>query len=168
MFKYLTTLILASSIAFAADASAADVKIGAISVPYIIQSIPQTKAAEAKIKKATASKEKAIDKIQSEGKALTDKMNNPKTSPGEKANCQRKLQLLQTELQIKVSELREEQQKIGMKENEEIMHLIEKGLETVAKEKNLDIVFKAESIAWVKTQAVDISDDVIKVVSKSK
>ena len=53
MFKYLTTLILASSIAFAADASAADVKIGAISVPYIIQSIPQTKAAEAKIKKAT-------------------------------------------------------------------------------------------------------------------
>ena len=48
------------------------------------------------------------------------------------------------------------------------MHLIEKGLETVAKEKNLDIVFKAESIAWVKTQAVDISDDVIKVVSKSK
>lgn len=168
MFKYLTTLILASSIAFAADASAADVKIGAISVPYIIQSILQTKAAEAKIKKATASKEKAIDKIQSEGKALTDKMNNPKTSPEEKANCQRKLQLLQTELQIKVSELREEQQKIGMKENEEIMHLIEKGLETVAKEKNLDIVFKAESIAWVKTQAVDISDDVIKVVSKSK
>ncbi len=168
MIKYLTAIILATSFVFGSVAQAAEQKIGAISVPYVISQIPQTKAAEAKIKKALASKEKALDKLQSEAQALGEKLNNPTTSAEQRAKIQRELQVLQTELQVKFSEYREEQQKLAAKENQSIIKLIEKALEQVAKQNNIDIVFKAESIAYSKSQTVDLSDEVIKIVAKSK
>jgi outer membrane protein len=169
MFKYLLAFVLAGSMAFSSvSATAADQKIGAISVPYILQKIPQTKAAEAKVKKAIDSKVKALDKLQNDAQALYTKLNNPSATPEQRNKIQGDLQILMAEIKVKENELISERNKLLQKENQTIMKLIEKALEQVAKQQNVDVVFKAEAIAYTSTQKIDLSDAVIEVVSKSK
>ena len=58
-------------------AQAADQKIGTINVGYVMSKIPQTKAADARVNAALASKKKSLDKIQSEAQALQKVIADP-------------------------------------------------------------------------------------------
>ncbi len=168
MLKYLSAVLLAFTMVCASSAYAAEQKIATISVGYILSKIPQSKAADAAIKKALESKEKALTKLENEAKTLQKDLANQSLAADARLKKQRELQVLQTEYEVKVSEFREEQQKLARKEQQKIMQLLEKSVESVAKSKGITMVIKAEAIAYLANQNEDISEDVIAIVSKAK
>ncbi len=172
MLKSLSLLALGVSLALgAATASAAPngpAVIASVNVPYIYSKIPQAKAAEDRVNKATASKSKALDKLHNDGSVIEKALNDSKLAPEERTKKQRELQVLETEMQVKYSELREEQQKLMMKEKTEIDKKIQSAIDTVAKQNNIDAVLRAEVLLYISDDAIDISDKVIEEVSKAK
>lgn len=118
--------------------------------------------------KATASKAKALDKLQSDGAALQKALGNNDLSPEDRAKKQRELQLIETELQVKYSELREEQQKLMFKEKTEIDKKIQAAIDSVAKQNNVDVVIRAESLLYISSDSIDLSEKVVESVSKAK
>jgi outer membrane protein len=169
MFKFLSAVVISVSLMFSAMAAqAAEQKIGTINVGYVINQIPQTKAAQAKVQKALESKEKALMKIQNEGQALEKSLADQSLSAEVRVKKQREMQLLQTELQVKVSEYREEQQKAMGKEQQEIFKKVEGAIQTVAKQKGLTIVIKADALAYLGDESLDISEEVVALVAKTK
>lgn len=169
MLKIVSAAVFSAAMMMASAAvNAADTKIGYVSLPYVYQSIPQSKAAEEKVKKALSSKEKAVEKMQNEGIALQKALEDPNLPNDQRAKKQREIQLLQTELNVKISEIREEQQKIISKEKLEIDKKIQAAIDSVAKEKGLSAVFRSEVLLYSAEPTVDISEAVVSAVSKSK
>lgn len=169
MLKFLSVVAISISLLFCSvSVNAAEQRIGAINVGYVFAKIPQTKAATEKVKKGLESKEKALMKLQNEGQSLEKALADQSLSADMRAKKQRDMQVLQTELQVKVSEYREEQQKAMAKEQQEIFKKIENAIAIVAKNKNLSIVVKSEALAYLADQTLDISDDVVAIVAKSK
>ena len=171
MLKSLSALAMGVSLVLGSVAftdAFADSKIGTVSVPYVYSKIPQAKAAEDKVNKATASKSKAVEKLQSQGESLQKSLNDPKLDNEARAKKQRELQILQTEFQVKFSELREEQQKMMVKEKIEIDKKIEEAIKNVAKQNNIDVVIRAESLLYISNDSIDLSEKVIDAVSKAK
>ncbi|WP_294461836.1 OmpH family outer membrane protein [uncultured Ruminobacter sp.] len=171
MLKSLSSLAIGVSLVLGTAAfteAYADSKVATVSVPYVYSKIPQSKAAEDKVNKATASKAKALDKLQSEGAALQKALGDSKLSADERAKKQRELQLIETELQVKYSELREEQQKLMFKEKTEIDKKIQAAIDSVAKQNNVDVVIRAESLLYISNDSIDLSEKVIENVSRAK
>ena len=84
MLKSLSSLAIGVSLVLGTAAFSeayADTKVATVSVPYVYSKIPQSKAAEDKVNKATASKAKALDKLQSDGAALQKALGNNDLSP---------------------------------------------------------------------------------------
>ncbi|MGN1392697.1 MAG: OmpH family outer membrane protein [Succinivibrionaceae bacterium] len=174
MKKVISAAILAATMMFGpASASADDSKVGFVSIPDIYNSIPQMKALDEKLEKIRATKGKSIEKLQNELVAKQKTLEDPGLATDQRSKIQREAQLLQTELQVKVSELREEQQKIFSKEKVEIDKKIQEAIDKVAKEKNLSLVLNAigrngEPYVLYAEESANISNAVIEVVKKLK
>lgn len=161
----LSAAMLLSSVSVA---NAAETKIGVYNHNYVLSSIPQIKAMEDKVKKAVGSKQKQAEKLNNELVALDKTLRDPNVASDVKAKAQRDFQLKKTELDVKVSEIREEQAKIVQKEEKVISEKITKAVETVAKAKGLTIVLQAHAVAHMTDTSLDISKEVVDIVSKSK
>lgn len=71
----LMTVALAGAVALgAAGAAEADTKIAVINLPQIISELPQTKAADARLKSQFSSRVKEVERLADQGKSLQDKL----------------------------------------------------------------------------------------------
>jgi Skp family chaperone for outer membrane proteins len=134
----------------------------------VLSNIPQIKVMEDKVKKAIGSKQKQAEKLNNELVALDKTLRDPNVANDAKAKAQREFQLKKTELDIKVSEIREEQAKIVQKEEKIISDKISKAVETVAKAKGITIVIHDQAVVYKTDDSLDISKEVVDIVSKSK
>lgn len=147
---------------------AAEQKIGIISVPYVLNKIPQTKAADARVNAALASKKKALDKLESEAQALQKAINDPATKEDVRLQKQRDLQILATQFKVKQSEYAEEARKLSQKEMIEIEKKVGAAVEKVTEQEGLSVVLDARGVINLRDKSLDISDKVVDIVSKSK
>lgn len=149
-------------------AQAADQKIGTINVGYVMSKIPQTKAADARVNAALASKKKSLDKIQSEAQALQKVIADPNTTPEVRQQKQRDMQLLYAQFEVKQDEYVQEARKLSQKEMMDIEKKVGDAVEKVVEKEGFSMIIEARNVISLKDKSADISDKVIELVSKSK
>ena len=164
----LMTVALAGAVALgSAGAAEADTKIAVINLPQIISELPQTKAADARLKSQFSSRVKEVERLADQGKALQDKLTRDggSMSQADYTKNQRKLAEVSSEYRLKA--LEEDRRRALKTENDKILTKIQAAIEKIAKDKHFDIVLSGDNVAYA-VDSINISDQVIQIVSKDK
>ncbi len=147
----------------AAAATVSSMPIGVINVPLILNDIPQARETREALEKEFAPRAAELQKMDAEGKELSDKM--PTLKGQEAVDAKRHLDQLQSEFNLKGRALQEDQNKRVQEEQVKLFRLVQQAVDTIAKERGLQLVLRGEGVVFA-TQAVDISSEVIARVSK--
>lgn len=142
--------------------SAAELKIGFVNVVKIMDSAPQVEAANKRLEKEFAPKEKDILQKQQSAERLEARINKDSSviSDSELKKLTRELQDLQRDL---VRDQEDARRDLNVRRNEELSKLqkqIFDVIQTVAKEDNYDLVL-TDGVVWA-SEEIDITDDVLK------
>ena len=163
----LFTTSLAQS-AVAAEAAAAKAPtIAVLNLQYIMTEIPQSKALQQTLAKEFGAREQELQKMQQEGVKLSQDLAAGKYKGDELTNKRRELEQLQADFRLKGRALQEDQQKRVQEEEREVMVTVQRAIDSIAKERGIDLVLRGEAIAYT-IDALDISQEVIARVSADK
>lgn len=147
----------------AAEGSAAT-SIAVVNVPLIMNDIPQAKASREALKKEFGPRQAELEKIDTEGKALQQSL--PTLKGDQLTDAQRKLAQMQADFQLKLRALQEDQQKRVQEEDRKLGVMVQKAIDTIAKERGLQLVLNGKVAAVYVAPSIDITQEVIDRVSK--
>jgi outer membrane protein len=161
----LSALVSVNAYAASNDSKAQSLSIAAVNIPYIMNEIPQSKAATEALQKEFAPRQQELVKIEQEAQKIDASMS--KLSEDKKIEAQRKLAQMRADYQLKAQALQEDQRKRVQQENIKLGSLVQKAIDTIAKERGLQLVLRGEAVAYA-TNAADISSEVIARVKNMK
>ena len=149
--------------------AAADTKIAVVSVPRIMQEIPQGKAIDAKLKSEFSSRISEMQRLESEGQSLAAKLKKDESfmSADERTKLQRRLAELQADFNLKGQALQEDQRRRMGQEQNKILNKVQEAIDGIAKAQGFDLIINGQSVVFG-AEKLDISAQVIQQVSKSK
>ena len=146
----------------------AEIKIGYVVVEKVLKEAPQTTVSNKKLEKEFKSRtdglQKKVKAIQKQEKDY--KKNSVTMSESERQKAQKKMQNAKIDIQRIERELRED---IDIRRREEIGKLqqqINKAIEDLAKKEKYDLILY-QGVAYA-SKGIDISNDLIKALGKSK
>ena len=146
----------------------AEIKIGYVVVEKVLKEAPQTTVSNKKLEKEFKSRtdglQKKVKAIQKQEKDY--KKNSVTMSESERQKAQKKIQNAKIDIQRIERELRED---IDIRRREEIGKLqqqINKSIEDLAKKEKYDLILY-QGVAYA-SKGIDISNDLIKALGKSK
>ena len=146
----------------------AEIKIGYVVVEKVLKEAPQTTVSNKKLEKEFKSRtdglQKKVKAIQKQDKDY--KKNSVTMSESERQKAQKKIQNAKIDIQRIERELRED---IDIRRREEIGKLqqqINKAIEDLAKKEKYDLILY-QGVAYA-SKGIDISNDLIKALGKSK
>ena len=146
----------------------AEIKIGYVVVEKVLKEAPQTTVSNKKLEKEFKSRtdglQKKVKGIQKQEKDY--KKNSVTMSESERQKAQKKMQNAKIDIQRIERELRED---IDIRRREEIGKLqqqINKSIESLAKKEKYDLILY-QGVAYA-SKGIDISNDLIKALGKSK
>ena len=146
----------------------AEIKIGYVVVEKVLKEAPQTTVSNKKLEKEFKSRtdglQKKVKGIQKQEKDY--KKNSVTMSESERQKAQKKMQNAKIDIQRIERELRED---IDIRRREEIGKLqqqINKSIEDLAKKEKYDLILY-QGVAYA-SKGIDISNDLIKALGKSK
>ena len=146
----------------------AEIKIGYVVVEKVLKEAPQTTVSNKKLEKEFKSRtdglQKKVKAIQKQDKDY--KKNSVTMSESERQKAQKKMQNAKIDIQRIERELRED---IDIRRREEIGKLqqqINKAIEDLAKKEKYDLILY-QGVAYA-SKGIDISNDLIKALGKSK
>lgn len=147
----------------------ADTKIAVISLPRIMQELPQAKAIDSKLKGEFDSRVRELQSMETEGQNLSAKLKKDESfmSADERTKMQRKLAELQSDYNLKGQALQEDQRRRYGEEQKKLLDKIQTAVDGIAKAQGFDLVLNGQAVAYG-SDKVDISSQVIQQVSKSK
>lgn len=162
----LKSLFFAGLIAIAANANAADLKIGYVQVDKILQEAPQTAESGKKLEREFSPRSIELDKMQKQIRDIEASLDKEGVtmSEAERRNKERDASNQKIEFQRKQRELRED---INLRKNEELASLqdrINKAVQTVSETENYDLVVYG-GVAYA-SKKIDITDKVLKLLGK--
>ncbi len=149
--------------------AAAETKIAVVSVPRIMQQIPQGKAIEAKLKSEFSSRISEMQRLESEGQSLAAKLKKDESfmSADERTKMQRRLAELQADFNLKGQALQEDQRRRFNEEERKLLEKIQTAIDAIAKAQGFDLVLNGQAVVFGNGKS-DISEQVIQQISKSK
>ena len=160
--------ILFSIILLLPMSALAEIKIGYVVVEKVLKEAPQTVVSNKKLEKEFKSRtdglQKKVKAIQKQEKDY--KKNSVTMSESERQKAQKKIQNAKIDIQRIERELRED---IDIRRREEIGKLqqqINKAIEDLAKKEKYDLILY-QGVAYA-SKGIDISNDLIKALGKSK
>ena len=160
--------ILFSIILLLPMSALAEIKIGYVVVEKVLKEAPQTTVSNKKLEKEFKSRtdglQKKVKAIQKQEKDY--KKNSVTMSESERQKAQKKMQNAKIDIQRIERELRED---IDIRRREEIGKLqqqINKAIEDLAKKEKYDLILY-QGVAYA-SKGIDISNDLIKALGKSK
>ena len=160
--------ILFSIILLLPMSALAEIKIGYVVVEKVLKEAPQTVVSNKKLEKEFKSRtdglQKKVKAIQKQDKDY--KKNSVTMSESERQKAQKKIQNAKIDIQRIERELRED---IDIRRREEIGKLqqqINKAIEDLAKKEKYDLILY-QGVAYA-SKGIDISNDLIKALGKSK
>lgn len=162
----LATLLTMGSISAQA---ATPTSVAVVNLAEIMSQIPQTKQSKQKLESEFASRQAEMKKLSDQYTALVDKLKKNGSFMKEKelTDTQRRAQELQAQLQIKGQALQEDERKRMAEEQNKLMDKVGAAVEKIAKERGYDLVINGMGTVMYAKDAIDISKDVIALVSKS-
>ena len=169
MFKKIALAVAVASM-MATSAMAAEKAqtptIAVINVPLIMHEIPQAKATRENLAKEFAPRERELQNLEAEGTKLAQQLKDGKLSEQQRVDLQRRLAQMQSDFNLKAQALQEDQRKRVADENLKLAQEVQKAIDSIAKERGIQLVLRGESVAYT-VNALDISQDVIERVGKS-
>jgi len=155
------SILIFCCLILALPVSAAELKIGFVNVVKIMDSAPQVEAANKRLEKEFAPKEKDILKKQQSVERLEARINKDSSviSDSELKNLTRELQDLQRDL---VRDQEDARRDLNVRRNEELSKLqkqIFDVIQTVAKEDDYDLIL-TDGVVWA-SEKIDITDDIL-------
>lgn len=169
MFKKIALAVAVASM-MATSAMAAEKAqtptIAVINVPLIMHEIPQAKTTRETLAKEFAPRERELQNLEAEGTKLAQQLKDGKLSEQQRVDLQRRLAQMQSDFNLKAQALQEDQRKRVADENLKLAQQVQKAIDSIAKERGIQLVLRGESVAYT-VNALDISQDVIDRVGKS-
>ena len=155
-----------SVLAFSAQSSAADLKIGYVQVDKILQEAPQTAESSKKLEKEFAPRSQELERMQKQIKDIETALDKDALTMSEtdRKNKERDASNLKIDFQRKQRELRED---INLRKNEELAALqdrINKAVTSVSEAEGYDLVVYG-GVAYA-NKKIDITDKVLKSLGK--
>ncbi|MGN1356084.1 MAG: OmpH family outer membrane protein [Succinivibrionaceae bacterium] len=143
--------------------------VAVINLPQIMSEIPQAKQSKQRIDAEFATRQAEMKKLSAQYNSLVEKLkkNGSYMKEQEYTNTQRKAQELQAQLQIKGQALSEDLRKRVSEEENKILDKIAAAVEKIAKQRGFDLVLNGVGTAMYANDSIDISKEVIQLVSKS-
>ena len=141
--------------------------IAVINLPFIMSEIPQTKSSEQALAKEFEGREKELEKLQTEGQKLAADLNSGKITGDKATEAQRKLAQLQSDFNLKAKAPQEDSRARFSQEQVKITTEVQKAIDKIANDRGIQLVLREGAIAYT-VNALDISQDVIDMVSKAK
>lgn len=170
----LKKLVMASAISAAllvqptlAAQSAVTPTVAVINLPFIISELPQTKIAQEKLAKEFASRERELQKLGADGNKLTAEIQSGKLTGQKLVDANRKVAQMKSDFNLKLAALQEDQQKRFSEEQILVTTEVQKAIDKIAKDRGIQLVVRGDAVAYT-INALDISKDVIDLVSKAK
>lgn len=166
MNKLLQYILAGGLVVFAANVSAAELKVGYVQVDKILQEAPQTSESGKKLEREFSPRTQELERMQKQIKdtdAALDK-DSLTMSESDRRNKERDVANLKLEFQRKQRELRED---INLRKNEELSSLqdrINKAVTSVAETEGYDLVVYS-GVAFA-SKKIDITDKVLKMLGK--
>lgn len=172
MFKKLVltsvlTALISVNGAYAAQdkAKEAPLAFAAVNIPYVMNEIPQAKETAVRLQKEFAPREQEIMKLEDKLRKLDTDMDKLKGQ--ELVDAQRKFAALRADYQLKTQAFKEDNSRRVNEENIKLGRLVQSAIDSVAKERGLQLVLRGEAVVYA-TGAADISKDVISRVKAIK
>ncbi|MBQ8708731.1 MAG: OmpH family outer membrane protein [Succinivibrionaceae bacterium] len=170
MKKLLASVALSVSLVCAPAAFAgAPTSVAVINLAKIMSEIPQSAQVKKKLESEFAGRQAEMKKLNDQYVALVEKLkkNGSYMKEQEQISTQRKAQELQSQLQIKGQALMEDQRRRVAEEETKLMEKVGTAIEKIAKQRGYDVVLRGEMATVYFSDSIDISKDVIQLVSKS-
>lgn len=163
LFKYVASVAIA--LACMANAQAQETKIGFVNTARIFREATPAKGAEAKITQEFSKRDKELQGLAANLKAMSDKLDKEAAalSESDRGKRQRELADLDRDFQRKQSEFRED---LNQRRNEEKTTFLErtnKVIKQIAEAEKYDIIFQD---AVTVSPRIDITDRVLKALNK--
>ena len=149
--------------------AAAETKIAVVSVPRIMQQIPQGKAIEAKLKSEFSSRISEMQRLETEGQSLAAKLKKDESfmSADERTKLQRRLAELQADFNLKGQALQEDQRRRFNEEEKKVFDKVQAAIGAIAKAQGYDLGLNGQAIDFGDGK-LGITGLVVQQVSKSK
>lgn len=143
-------------------------KIAIINLPLILSKIPQAKTSRDALQKEFAPREQEVVRIDQQAQTLAKELQDGKYSGDAYTQAMRKLAQIQSDLKLKAQALREDQTKRVEQEQIKLGTLVQKQIDSIVKERGIDVVLRGDMIASYVNPQYDISQEIIDRVSKAK
>ena len=168
--KLMTGLAVASLVALASPAHAADEKIGYVDLQKAIQETSTGKRAKSDLEKEFNAKKSDLQKKEADLKKQAEDLEKKKVALSDemKAKKQQELQGDMMKFQREVSESQANIQKKERELTEPILKKLQASLEKIAKDKNLAVILEKneQSVLWARKD-LDLTDELVKDYEKS-
>lgn len=162
----LKKILIVVSIFFAANLSAAELKIGVVDVKLVMNKVPQIKVIKDKLQKQFKPQQDELKKLSAKVKKIQEKAQREllTLTDDQKVNIQRELESLSNEMKFKDNYLKQDVKYAENKAQEALFKKVLKAVEQVANKENLDLVVRKEVSLFSKT-SLDISNKVLAIIS---
>ena len=164
----LATLMVALSVVLpAAQASAAELKVGYVNTQRIFRDAPTAVKAQKRIEAEFSKRDQDLQRMAKQLQALQESLekNSVTMSEAERRSKEKELNDLSREFQRRQREFRED---LNLRQNEENAAIIEKAnkaIKQIAETEKYDLI--VQDVVWVSPK-LDITDKIIKALSDGK
>ena len=167
--KALALLLTLASGVFCAAATAAD-KIGVIDVQAVFQQLPQAAAIESNINAEFKDRIEEIQRLQTDIKFFMEKQQreNATMSDAQKKELDDKIRSLGAEYQEKAKPLDQDLRRRQGEERNRLLSLIKQSIDKVGAAAKYDIILQSSAVAYLGSEADNITAKVIEEASKMK
>jgi len=157
----------ALALVLAASFTASAVGYAVVDAGHILQQLPQREAIGKRLNEEFQTRAVELNKLQTELVTLNEKRKRDAAlmTQQEQIQLERKLAELDAQLKLKGKAFQEDQQRRGQEENNKLLVLLQKAIETVAKRDGYELVITKQAALFVDPK-LDISDKIIQELSK--
>lgn len=140
-------------------ANAADIKIGFVDIPFLIDEAPQAQAASSRLEREFAPRQELIKQQKAELEQLRDELEDDSLDTAERASKEREYRKIERRMKRDEQEFREE---LNIQKNQEFKKVrvyVLDAIATFAKQHNYDMIISDGVLFANKT--VDVTDKVL-------
>ncbi len=160
-------LALTTGILFSVTAWAESIAV--VDVQKVVAQLPQMAAMQQLLQKEFAGAAEEVEKLKSDIQFSMEKFQRESMtmSQEQQEKLRSDIEQMQQSYQAKAQPLQEEIRRRQTEERNKIMAIVKTAVDEVAAEKKIDVVFQAQSVAFVKPEK-DITGLVVEKASKAK
>ena len=161
VLKYISLILVVNFAILSANAQAAELKIGFVNAPKVLEQAPQAEAAQKALQKEFSPRDKAIVDEQKEIRKLEDKLSRDGVimSESERRKMERDIISRKRDLKREQDEFRED---LNIRRNEafeKIRNIIRDAINEIAKKEKYDLIV-GEGVIYANDK-IDITDKVV-------